>query len=155
MADPDVEASFVTITMSTDTADGARTDITLSATAEHYLLTGATCCSELKTAGSVRIGDKLWARGADAAVPATVTALSTKRDVGKHSPVLTHGTYPIVDGVVTSFDHAAGVQIMASLAPWMEPALAAVCGSPCLSLARRLFFQPSVRYIDGYKSPPA
>ena len=63
--------------MATDAADGARTESTLSATAEHYVVTGTSCCSELTMAGSVRIGDRLWARRDGAVVPTTVTALST------------------------------------------------------------------------------
>ena len=152
-ASPDKEGAFVTFTVATGAADGSATEFTLSATPDHRVSIGPTCCSDLKKAGSVRVGDVLWARLSDAVVPVTVKELSMKRDIGMHSPVLTNGNYPIVNGVVTSFDHAAGVAVSATLIPVFEPALAALCGSPCSSLVRRLFLPSGVRYIDGYESP--
>jgi hypothetical protein len=154
-AKSDQEADFIKITVAIDAADGPSTDLTLSATPDHRVSTGPTCCSELTAAGSVRVGDTLWAHvGGATAIPTTVKTLSATTDRGLHSPVLTNGNYPIINGVVTSFDHAAGVAVHATLDPIIEPVLSALCGSACLSLARRLFFPAGVRYIDGYESPP-
>ena len=78
---------------------------TLTLTPEHHVATGAVCCSELKKAKDVKVGDKVWAVRAGASpLATTVTAKSNTQAKGLHSPVLTHGGFPVVDGIVTSFD---------------------------------------------------
>ena len=56
--------------------------------------------------------------GRDPALPPTqslthqaIAAVSTTSAQGLHSPVLTHGAFPIVDGVVTSFDRIESVTL--------------------------------------------
>jgi hypothetical protein len=77
---------------------------TLTLTPEHHLPFGAECCSSLKQAKDVEVDDKVWTVVAGKAVATTVTAIAKAHAKGLHSPVLTNGGFPIVDGVVTSFD---------------------------------------------------
>ena len=78
---------------------------TLTLTPGHHVPVGAACCSTLKLAKDVEVGEAVWAvKAGAAAVATTVTAKTTTKATGLHSPVLTHGGFPVVDGVVTAFD---------------------------------------------------
>ena len=50
------------------------------------------------------VGDVVWTIQEGKAVATTVTSKAATKASGLHSPVLTHGTFPVVDGVITSFD---------------------------------------------------
>ena len=111
----------------------------LTLTKGHHVPVGAECCSTLKTADELDIGETVWVVGPNhAAASTTVKAISKVRSrrgsetshhlphafsrlltpshtfdrvavskviaAGLHSPVLLAGSFPIVDGVVTSFD---------------------------------------------------
>ena len=88
----------------------------LTLTPAHHLPVGDTCCALLKKAADVAVGETVWVlpaarTGTFAATAVAATTVTAKRAVGAsadvaglHSPVLTHGAFPIVDGVVTSFD---------------------------------------------------
>jgi len=102
IAKPEAEATFIALT----TAAG-----TLTLTPEHHLPVGAVCCSELKKARDVSIGELVWTRQADAIAPHAVVAAGLAIKSGLHSPVLTGGSFPVVDGVVTSFDAMEGVAL--------------------------------------------
>jgi len=102
IAKPGAEASFITVTTEAGT---------LTLTPEHHLPVGAACCSELKKAKDVIIGDVLWAHEGDAIAPRAVVALGMAIKSGLHSPVLTGGSFPVVDGLVTSFDAFEGVTL--------------------------------------------
>ena len=136
IAKPEAQATFVTLT--TDAGQ------TLTLTPEHHLPVGEACCSYLKRANEVLEGDKVWTTSG--------AALVTKRGAtiqkGLHSPVLTHGTFPVVDGIVTSFDSIEGVQIGAMLGPFLFPFIKAT-GSAAL-VRRLLFSSRQLRYIDGF-----
>ena len=78
---------------------------TLTLTPEHHMPVGTVCCSVLKKAKDVKIGDQVWVMSTGALpLATTVTAKSNTQAKGLHSPVLTGGGFPIVDGIVTSFD---------------------------------------------------
>lgn len=85
---------------------------TLTLTLEHHLPVGTSCCSELKQAKDVVVGDLVWT--VPAGTPPVATKVLAKSDVkalGLHSPVLTNGGFPIVDGLVTSFDSIGKVTL--------------------------------------------
>jgi hypothetical protein len=104
LAKPEAEATFITLSMSKE--------FKLTITPEHHLPVGAECCSTLKMAKDVVVGDKVWAVGTTPGMSAhTVTAKGAVIKNGLHSPVLTNGAMPVVDGVVTSFDNIAGVNL--------------------------------------------
>lgn len=92
--------------------------VALTLTGEHHLPVGAACCSKLKKAKDVVVGDTVWVADLmfhvdKLAVPQKVakTQIATEHMHGLYSPVLTHGSFPIVDGIVTSFDAIEGVTL--------------------------------------------
>jgi hypothetical protein len=147
IAKPGQVGTFVTLKT---TADG-RSPRRLQLTAEHHLPVGPECCSTLKQAKDVRPGDTVWIAvekhhaAADASdAPLSSAVVSTRvtsvtkgvagMGAGLHSPVLTKGTFPIVDGVVTAFDSIGPVKI----ASWSLGALERACKATrtCVILQR-------------------
>jgi len=122
-------------------------NITLSLTEGHHVPFGEACCSMLKKAQDIEVGDNIWGmvNGAKAATMETVTAKSSAELKGLHSPVLTHGSFPIVDGIVTSFDDAQTVSLAAATLKYLLP-LCKATGS--CSLFRRTFLNADRQYID-------
>jgi len=114
---PDATATFTVLTTTTNH--------TLALTADHHLPTGPTCCTTLQKAHDVLVGQTIWllAEHAPAATPSLVTSVHTSDARGLHSPVLTHGTFPLVDGVVTSFDSYRAV----TLARYLLPTALSMC----------------------------
>ena len=55
--------------------------------------------------------------------PHTIATVRNTSARGLHSPVLTHGGLPIMDGVVTSFDRIESVTLASYLLPYAEPLL--------------------------------
>ena len=117
IAKPQATAAFVALATSANR--------TLALTPEHHLPVGQACCSRLQKAKDVRVGDTVWAVDEQrrAIHPAKVTAISKAPGHGLHSPVLTHGGFPVVDGLVTSFDRIEYV----ALAAYALPAALAAC----------------------------
>ena len=92
-------------------------------TAGHHVPMGASCCSTLKTAGTVQKGEQIWlAAPSGAAVGAAVTKITKVAKQGLHSPVLTNGNFPVVDSVVTSFDSIRKVTAAGYGLPVLEAA---------------------------------
>ena len=113
IAKPEAEATFVNLT------SAAGKSITL--TAGHHLPVGASCCSTLKKAKDVTVGETIWAEGADAASRTTIKSIAHVTARGLHSPVLTNGGFPIVDGIVTAFDNIEKVTLAKhGLAPLLK-----------------------------------
>ena len=96
IAKPEARAAFKVLTTATNH--------TLTLTNEHRIPVGASCCSNLKLAKDVVVGEKVWVVFAGAAVATTVTTTTITMGAGLHSPVLTHGNFPVINGVVTAFD---------------------------------------------------
>ena len=75
---------------------------------------------------------------------AQVRGVSSVVGVGLHNPLMTHGGFPVVDGVVTSFNTAAVVKRNAYLVPLVEKL--------CPTLARLVVaaLNPkTMHYLDG------
>jgi len=87
---------FITLS----TAAGA----SLTLTPNHHLPVGPACCSTLKMAKDVSIGEVVYTVAEGKATSTTVTGMHVAKATGLHSPVLTNGNFPVVDGFVTSFD---------------------------------------------------
>jgi len=96
LAKPEATSPFVVLT----TAANA----TLTLTHAHHLPVGDKCCSEVKQAKDVSVGDKVWTVSNGANVATTITSKTATHRTGLHSPVLTHGGFPVVDSIVTAFD---------------------------------------------------
>ena len=117
LADADVQGTtFVVLT----TASGRN----LTLTPTHHVPVGAACCADLKQAKDVAVGETVYeAVSVSAAVSATqVKEIGTATKPGLHSPVLSHGTMPIVNGVATSFDELHNVRLASYGLPLLEAA---------------------------------
>ena len=132
---------FLTLTVAGPESGRALRNLTL--TAEHHLPVGAACCSQLAKAKDLKPGDRVFvaparedgAEASKAVAPAVVSAIwVTERD-GLHSPVLTHGGFPVVDGVITAFDRYSSVRLAQIGLPLLERACLAT--GTC-SLLRRV-----------------
>lgn len=115
IARPEVEATFVSIF----------TDVgkILNLTAEHHIPVGEECCTRLKKAKALNIGETVYVAVDKSIVATTIVKKWTSVHQGLHSPVLTAGSFPIVDGIVTSFDAMPTV----TLASYGLPMLSKVC----------------------------
>jgi hypothetical protein len=140
IAEPDAEAVFVTL--STDSGH----ELTL--TPEHHLPVGASCCSNLKKAKAVDVGELVWTAGA----VTTVTKKGLVIDQGLHSPVLINGGFPVIDGVVTSFDRIEVVSVASLLLPFFELLLTATGGGP---MWKRIVIADDRRPTVDAATPPA
>ena len=115
LADADVPSTtFVVLT----TASGR----SLTLTPTHHVPVGAACCADLKQAKDIAVGETVYeAVSSSAAVSATqVKEIGTATKPGLHSPVLSHGTMPIVNGVATSFDELHNVRLASYGLPLLE-----------------------------------
>ena len=114
LADADAQGtSFVVLT----TESGR--NVTLTPT--HHMPVGATCCANLKEAKDIVVGETVYEAVVSAAVRATqVKKIGTAIKPGLHSPVLSHGAMPIVNGVVTSFDSMEIVRLATYGLPLLE-----------------------------------
>ena len=119
LADADTQGTtFVVLT----TASGRN----LALTPTHHVPVGAACCADLKQAKDVTVGETVYeAVSLSAAVSASVRAtqvakIGTATKPGLHSPVLSHGTMPIVNGVATSFDALHNVRLASYGLPLLE-----------------------------------
>ena len=114
LADADVQGtSFVVLT----TESGR--NVTLTPT--HHVPVGATCCANLKQAKDIVVGETVYEAVVSTTVRATqVKKIGTATKSGLHSPVLSHGAMPIVNGVVTSFDSMEIVRLATYGLPLLE-----------------------------------
>ena len=117
VAKPEAVSTFITLT----------TDVgkSLKLTAEHHLPVGAACCSRLKPAKEIAVGETVWIVSGGATVPVNVSRVASAVSKGLHSPVLAAGNFPIVDGFVTSFDHLLSVRLVS----YSLPILLRVCNA--------------------------
>jgi hypothetical protein len=114
LADADVKGtSFVVLT----TESGRN----LTLTPTHHVPVGPTCCANLKQAKDIIVGETVYEAVVSAAVRATqVKKIGSVTKSGLHSPVLSHGAMPIVNGVVTSFDSMEIVRLATYGLPLLE-----------------------------------
>ena len=132
IAKPEAEGkSYVALTSAANT--------TLTLTPGHHVPVGAACCSTLKKAKDVEVGETVWAVKDGKAVATAVTAKTapTVKASGLHSPVLTNGGFPIVDGVVTSFDSIDKVTLAKH---GLAPLLKACKATGTCETVRNMFF---------------
>jgi len=106
IAKPEANADFLTLTI----ADGR----SLSLTATHHVPIGPRCCGVLEQAKDLVVGTTIWtvpATGGGGLVAQPITKIGRTAAVGLHSPVLSNGGFPVVDGLVTSFDSMGKVRL--------------------------------------------
>ena len=130
------DVGFLTLT----TADAKN----LTLTPGHHVPVGTACCATLKKAADVSVGETVWTVKAGAAVAQAVTKVTKKAAAGLHSPVLTSGSFPVVDGVVTSFDSIEKV----TLAKYgLAPLLAACKATATCASFRQIFLGADRQYV--------
>jgi hypothetical protein len=75
---------------------------------------GPRCCGVLEQAKDLVVGTTIWtvpATGGGGLVAQPITKIGRTAAVGLHSPVLSNGGFPVVDGLVTSFDSMGKVRL--------------------------------------------
>ena len=104
IAKPEAEAhTFLTLT-----TVGGRS---LNLTVEHHLPVGQKCCATLKQAKDVVVGETVWGVENKATAAHTVATITKTVAKGLHSPVMTKGGFPVVNGVVTAWDRIESVTL--------------------------------------------
>ena len=143
IAKPEAHAtSYVALTCSSNA--------TLTLTPEHHLPVGGSCCSSLKKAKHVVVGDIVWSveKGARKPVAAKVVAKAVATATGLHSPVLTNGGFPVVDGITTAFD---SIDKMMLAKRGLAMLLAACKVTASCETVRNLFFGDDRQYLAAAK----
>ena len=138
VAKPESSDTFLTLS----TAANA----TLTLTPEHHIPVGAECCATLKQAKDVSVGETVWAVKDGKASATTVTATSKAHAKGLHSPVLTHGGFPVVDGLVTSFDSIDKVRLATY---GLAPLLVACKASGTCDKFKEMFLADDRKYVEA------
>ena len=139
IAQPEAQAKTL-LTLST------AANATLTLTPEHHVPVGAECCATLKQAKDVTVGETVWTVTAGKAVATTVTATSKAHAKGLHSPVLTHGGFPVVDGLVTSFDT---IEKVALAKHGLAPLLAACKATGTCDKFKSMFLHEVLEYVHA------
>ena len=139
IAKPKVQAPFVVL----QTAAGPALTLTMA----HHVPVGSECCSNLKLAKDITIGETVWTATVkgQGATATTVTDKTYTSGSGLHSPVLTHGSFPVVDGMVTAFDSIDKV----TLAKHGLAALVAACKATdtCEDFRHTFFSEEDAKYV--------
>jgi hypothetical protein len=131
---PEVQAQFLIL------STVSKANLTL--TPEHHVPVGATCCTTLKQAKDIAVGETIYQIHKEAAVASTVTKITKITKQGLHSPVTTKGTYPVVDGFVTAFDSAGWTAAASVFVPLLE-------ATGTTALFRRAFLAAGNKYIEA------
>lgn len=156
LVDRTTEATFLSLT--TDANQ------TLVLTPEHHLPVGDTCCRTLKKAKHTSVGDTVWTVSNGAVVSQTIARVELTIEKGLHNPLLTRGGFPVVNGIVTSFNTLDVVVLDSYAVPFLVPLCKAT--GTC-SLLRRLVATAecafktlsgagickTFKYIDGLELP--
>ena len=122
------------------------TKANLTLTPEHHLPVGTSCCSTIKQAKNVMVGETVWTVENGAIVATALTKMSKVIQQGLHSPVLTNGGFPVVNGLVTAFDSFEKVKLAEYTLRYALPACKA---SGTCDLFRRTFLSSKITYIDS------
>merc|ERR1719424_1683090 len=94
----------------------------ITLTPEHRLPVGKACCGTLKQAKGVERGDTIWVaarEGGAAPAPQRIAATALVEAKGLHSPVLTHGAFPLIEEACVT-DPSADVALTAEDSDAME-----------------------------------
>ena len=108
---------------------------------------GPSCCATLKTAtlktaNEIELGDTMWLSSTTgAAVPSAVTKMATASKKGLHSPVMTNGHFPLIDGIVTAFDSIGTVTAAGYGIPILE-------ATGTIELFKRVAFDSHRKFIQ-------
>ena len=90
----------------------------------------------------------MWAVKGGKASATTVTAIAKAHAKGLHSPVLLYGGFPVVDGLVTSFDSIEKVEL-AKVA--LGPLLSACKVTKSCDKFKELFLAGDRKYVEALR----
>jgi hypothetical protein len=134
LADEDAVSTFLVLS----TAAGRNVTLTEA----HHVPVGPSCCATLKTAIEIELGDTLWLSSTTgAAMPSAVTRMATASKKGLHSPVMTNGHFPLIDGIVTAFDSIGTVTAAGYGIPILE-------ATGTIELFKRVAFDSHRKFIQ-------
>lgn len=125
-------------------------NVSLTLTEGHHVPTGEECCSTMKRAEFLKIGDSLWivsGKTTSRAEQDDIQRIEVVHGMGLHSPVPSHGRLPIVDGVVTSYD---SIDVVHMATHMLYPFLSACKSTGTCDIVRDTIFH---RERDSYISP--
>ena len=120
----------------------------ITLTPEHRLPVGKACCGTLKQAKGVERGDTIWVaarQGGAAPAPQRIAGTARVEAKGLHSPVLTHGAFPLIEEACVT-DPSADVALTAENSDAME-AMAMAADAAC-SRAGVVTAFDSLGYVD-------
>jgi len=98
----------------------------------------------LQLAKDVAVGTTVWSVATGVPFPTPVTAKAATKAAGLHSPVLTGGGFPVVNGVITSFDSIEKVTLAKHS---LAPLLAACKATATCNKFRSMFLNEALEYI--------
>lgn len=96
--------------------------LVLDITGDHHVPVGAKCCTDLKVAQDLLVGDTIWTfdSSGDRAKPQMVSSIQSIVADGLHSPILVGGGFPVVSNFVTSFGSLQDVRSAAKVYPVVQ-----------------------------------
>lgn len=149
LADAATKATFVALSTSSNS--------TLTLTPTHHLPVGGNCCTHLKQAKDVVVGDTVWVVNRNQVVAHSVVHISFTIEQGLHNPLLTNGGFPIINTVLTSFNTMNSVTLARHSVPVLVPLCKAtgtcsalrwiVAGMGCAIMGSCKRF----KYVDGFE----
>lgn len=118
LATPGSIGPFVEVTYDREGAGGPFTPF--RATKDHHLPVGEVCCSNLIKVEQLKPGKTIWIAEGGKLVDAKVIGLKNVTAHGHINPLLVHGGFPVVNGVVTSFNSLNKVRFARMTVPFIE-----------------------------------
>jgi len=96
--------------------------LVLDITGDHHVPVGAKCCTDLKVAQDLLVGDTIWTfdSNGDRAKSQMVSSIQSIVADGLHSPILVGGGFPVVSNFVTSFGSLEDVRSAAKVYPLIQ-----------------------------------
>jgi hypothetical protein len=96
--------------------------LVLEITGGHHVPVGPKCCTDLRVARDLRVGDTMWTLESSGhrAQAQVVSSIRQIHADGLHSPLLVGGGFPVVSGFVTSFGDLQQVRSAARMYPFVQ-----------------------------------
>merc|ERR1712137_1260733 len=121
LSDSAASATFIALSLAPAGAPHAE-QRRLRLTPEHHIPTGTECCTTLSVAKDIQVGETVWVADAAKGKAEAWRVNGIELDIaqGLYNPLSEAGGFPIVDGVVTSFNSIEVVMLDSIAVPWLE-----------------------------------
>jgi len=135
LSDSAASATFIALSLAPAQATHTK-QRRLRLTPDHHVPTGAECCTVLSVAKDIQVGDTVWVADAAKGNAEAWRVYDIELDIaqGLYNPLSEAGGFPVVDGVVTSFNSIEVVMLDSIAVPWLE-AMCSATGT-CTALRR-------------------